>query len=145
MSALLWQHRAAVCRKYSRALLLLASGRNGHVPSSRRMSADGARDGKGLVWRTEPTCTSPPHNVIQVRPSGSSSPTCTPGDAEAHMQGVCVLAVRNSGCSVSIHYNNNNNDNGPEKQTQPRGCLGVNLRLKIRGVIQRLMKCKSVS
>lgn len=75
MSALLALHRAAICRKHGRTLLLTLSRQNSRLLANRRLSVDNLRDvlsrlGNGrqlpLSNQSERTLTSQPPNLIQV-------------------------------------------------------------------------------
>uniref|UniRef100_A0A7N6FKD0 AAA+ ATPase domain-containing protein n=1 Tax=Anabas testudineus TaxID=64144 RepID=A0A7N6FKD0_ANATE len=73
MSALFFQHRADLCIKYSRGLLLTLSRRNCHRLANRPTSSDGVKTvqsrcayvKKMLLSRSEPTLGSQPHKLIQ--------------------------------------------------------------------------------
>ncbi|XP_022623640.1 paraplegin [Seriola dumerili] len=73
MSALLLQHRAALCRKYSTRLLWTLSRRNFHVLGKKPTSSDSVRNvlfgcanvRKVLLSKSERTVTSQPQNIIQ--------------------------------------------------------------------------------
>nr|XP_046245608.1 paraplegin isoform X2 [Scatophagus argus] len=73
MSALLLQHRAALCRKYSRALMLTLSRRNSRCLANKLKSSVSANNvlpgwdvvRKMLLSKSEPTLVSQPEKLIQ--------------------------------------------------------------------------------
>ena len=75
MSALLLQHRAALCRKHSRALLWTLSRRNSHLLANKSASSSSVNNvlsrwdsvTEMLLSKSVRTLTSQPQRVIQVR------------------------------------------------------------------------------
>lgn len=74
MSALLLQHRDAICRKYSRTLLSTLLSRSSHLLASKSVSVNGVKNilsrwdrlRKMLLLKSNRTVTIQSHSIIKV-------------------------------------------------------------------------------
>lgn len=74
MSALLLQHRDAICRKYSRTLLLTLLSRKSHLLANKSICANGVKNvlsrwdrlRKMLLLKSDRTGTIQSHSIIKV-------------------------------------------------------------------------------